>query len=134
MNFAEEIRILIDSLTYVEAYGPDEFPEEDGTDFSSEARRIMERFDVVAPRGRGSTRQHWLLLARQELVAGFEGLFAEVFLAAFSVEFLLRGKDRGGVRTTVFDQMMDDASEFVGRGGDGLRRAEAGLHASEVIA
>jgi hypothetical protein len=34
MNFAEEIRIIIDSLSYVEVYGPDEFPAEDGTDLS----------------------------------------------------------------------------------------------------
>jgi hypothetical protein len=72
MNFAEEIRIIIDSLTYVQVYGPDKFPEEDGTELSSEARRIIERFDVVAPAGRGSTRQHWLRLARQEIVDGFE--------------------------------------------------------------
>jgi hypothetical protein len=72
MNFAEEIRIIIDSLTYVQVYGPDNFPEEDGTELGSEARRIIERFDVVAPAGRGSTRQHWLRLARQEIVAGFE--------------------------------------------------------------
>ena len=26
MNFAEEISIITDALTYVEAYGPDEFP------------------------------------------------------------------------------------------------------------
>ena len=72
MNFAEEIRIIIDSLTYVQVYGPDNFPEEDGTEFTTEARRIIERFDVVAPAGRGSTRQHWLGLARQEIVDGFE--------------------------------------------------------------
>jgi hypothetical protein len=72
MNFAEEIRIIIDSLTYVDAYGPDQFPKEDNTDLSSETRRIIERFDVVARVGRGSTRQHWLSLARHEIVAGFD--------------------------------------------------------------
>jgi hypothetical protein len=72
MNFAEEISIVTDALTYVEAYGPDGFPAEDCTDLTKEAHRIIGRFDVIAPLARGSTRQHWLALARQEIVAGFD--------------------------------------------------------------
>lgn len=77
MNFAEEIRILIDSLMYVQLHSPDDFPAEGGRDLAKESRRILERFDVIAPLGRGSTRQHWLRLARQELVAGFEAFPAD---------------------------------------------------------
>jgi hypothetical protein len=45
------------------------------------------------------------------------GLFAEVFFAAETVELFLGGEGGGGVRDAVFDQMMEDAREFVGGGG-----------------
>jgi hypothetical protein len=105
MNFAEEIRIIIDSLTYVETYGPDEFPEEDGTDFGSEARRIIERFDVIAPLGRGSSRQHWLRLARQEIVTGFGSFPSDADRGrrhiGDGIEFIRRAI-RGAVPQTAF--------------------------------
>src|ERR1043166_2652196 len=71
MNFVEEISFIADALTYVHSYAPD-FPQEDRTSLGHEARKIIERFDVVAALGHRSARQHWLRLARQEIVAGFD--------------------------------------------------------------
>ena len=54
MNFAEEISIITDALTYVEVYGPHEFPAEDCTDLTKEARRILavpQAAFVVGPDG-----------------------------------------------------------------------------------
>jgi hypothetical protein len=59
-----------------------------------------------------------------ELVAEEGGLFAEHFLAALAVEFLLLGKDRGVVGTAMFDQMVKDAGQLVRCRGDRLRRTE----------
>ena len=41
------------------------------------------------------------------------GLFAEVFLAAFAVEFFLGGEDRSIIRAAMFDEVMEDASQFI---------------------
>jgi hypothetical protein len=105
MNFGEEIHIIIDSLTYMEAYGPDEFPAEDCTDLAKEARRIIERFDAIAPLGRGSTRQHWLRLARQEIVAGFESFLTDKdrgrHRIGYGIEFIRRAI-RGAASQTAF--------------------------------
>jgi hypothetical protein len=51
------------------------------------------------------------------LEAAEGGLFAEVFFAAAAVQFLFLGKDGGVIRAAIFDEVMDDAGEFVGGGG-----------------
>jgi hypothetical protein len=85
MNFAEEISIVQDSLTYVLSYAPD-FPEEDRTSLTKEARRIIGRFDAVATLARGGTRQEWLRLARQEIASGFEVYAADTARARRHLE------------------------------------------------
>lgn len=105
MNFAEEISIITDALTYVELYGPDGFPPEDCTDLTKQAQRIIGRFDVIAPLARGNTRQRWLRLARQEIVAGFESLPADAHRGrrhlADGIEFIRRAI-RGAAPKTAF--------------------------------
>ena len=49
------------------------------------------------------------------MVAEEGGLFSEGFLAAFAVEFFLFGKDRGVVWAAVFDEVVENSRQFVGR-------------------
>jgi hypothetical protein len=71
MNFAEEISRIRDALIYVRLYAP-EFPSEDRKSVAEHGRWIIEHFDAIAPLARGATRQKWLSLSRQEIVAAFD--------------------------------------------------------------
>lgn len=62
------------------------------------------------------------------------GLFAKGSFAAEAVEFLLVGEDGGIIGAAVFDEVMQDAGEFMGRGGDGFRSTEPGFHPAEEVA
>ena len=68
------------------------------------------------------------------MVAEEGGLFAEGPFAAEAVEFFLVGEDGGVIGAAVFDQMMEDAGQFMGGGGDGFRGAETGFHPAEEVA
>ena len=68
------------------------------------------------------------------MVAEEGGLFAEGSFAAEAVEFFLLGEDGGIIGAAVLDEVMKDAGEFMGRGGDGFRGAEPGFHPAEEVA
>jgi hypothetical protein len=61
-------------------------------------------------------------------------LFFEGFLRFFLVEGFLSGEDGFVVVAAVFDDAMDDASQFMTRGRDGFGGSKSGFHSSEVVA
>ena len=62
------------------------------------------------------------------------GLFAQGAFAPLAVEFFLFCEDGGVIGDAVLDEVVKNAGEFVGGGGDGGRGAELGFHPAEVFA
>ena len=62
------------------------------------------------------------------------GLAAEVFRAAKAMAFFLLSENGGIKGAAMFDEVMDDPGELVGRGGNGSGCAQPGLHPAVVVA
>src|SRR6202007_1686654 len=81
-----------------------------------------------------SMNKSFLIGQRNQLEAEGRGLFVQAVLMAQVVLLFLFGKDALVISSARGDEVVDDAGQFVGRSGDGLRAAKASPHAAVVRA
>lgn len=101
MKTEQNLRELIELLTYSSSYGPDDYPEEDGTSLEEESRLISQYFSALEEAALHDDLQGALRVARVEF---------ESALAAFGEHDEVRGQ-----------RLLDDAAQRLRRRGRGSK-------------